>query len=199
MESRWSLFVRCTAEAWNPGFGDLNPSGMALFVGYVLATVIAAVVVLAGRFPRRSRARERTFWVMATLLLALLAVNKQLDLQVFVTGTGRCIARAEGWYEDRRLLQVEATLVLAVLGLAVILGAIWLLRGTLSRNLIPVIGLILVLTFVMMRVVSFHHLDAFLRTEFLSIRLHRIVEGLALLVVIWGAVRVLLRPAPRPR
>jgi len=44
-------------------------------------------------------------WALLALLMAFLAINKELDLQSAFTVAGRCLAKAQGWYEERRDFQ----------------------------------------------------------------------------------------------
>jgi len=49
--------------------------------------------------------KARTIWIIMTVLMTLLCINKQLDLQSLITDIGRVVARHEGWYQERRSFQ----------------------------------------------------------------------------------------------
>ena len=57
---------------------------------------------------------SRGMWLLVTLLMALLCLNKQLDLQSLFTDIGRVISWKQGWYEERR--EFQKWFVLGVLG-----------------------------------------------------------------------------------
>jgi len=87
--------------------------------------------------------------------MGFLAVNKQLDLQSFLTALGRCDARLQGWYETRRPAG-----------------------------------------YVLVRAVSFHHMDTLINTRLLDVRLKSVFELSGLVLILWGAWRMLRRAGP---
>ena len=136
------------------------------------------------------------FWTLAALLLLFLAVNKQLDLQSFMTAAGRCMAQAQGWYENRRLVQLAFILGLAGTGVLVLLGLRRLLRGTLARTGLALLGLVLVTVFVLIRAAGFHHMDMLIGTRIAGMRLNWLLELPGPLLVLAAALRARLTPAP---
>lgn len=73
----------CVAERWSPVIGDPQITGWVTVAAYVVAALMSAAVWL-----RLKGRRGRVFWAMVALLLAALAVNKQLDLQSALTAAG---------------------------------------------------------------------------------------------------------------
>lgn len=188
MGDRWAILTTCAARRWAPGLGDPDALGLVFSLAYLTAGLLAARVAFGRRPAQR---RERWLWGLAAALLLVLAVNKQLDLQVFVTATLRCVARAEGWYGARRGLQAEATLALIVLAAVALPALAFVFRKVLRRNLLLLTGTVLLVVFVLIRAISFHHLDQFLHTDVLSVRLHRLIEGAALgLILLAGLMRL---------
>ena len=188
--------MECVFSAWRPGIGDPHPMGWVTVGVYLLAGLAAAVVAWRGAFPPGSRGRERVFWTLAALLLLFLAVNKQLDLQSFMTAAGRCMAQAQGWYENRRLVQLAFILGLAGTGVLVLLGLRRLLRGTLARTGLALLGLVLVTVFVLIRAAGFHHMDLLIGTRIAGMRLNWLLELPGPLLVLAAALRARLTPAP---
>lgn len=179
----------CILSVWSPGIGDPHPMGWVTVAVYLLAALAAASVVRRDAFPPGSRARERMFWTLAALLLLFLAVNKQLDLQSFMTAAGRCMAQAQGWYENRRVVQVAFILVLAGAGVLVLLGLRRLLRGTLARTGLALLGLVLVTVFVVIRAAGFHHMDMLIGARIAGMRLNWLLELPGPLLVLAAALR----------
>lgn len=116
---------------------------------------------LAGRAARRATTdgRERWFWLLLTAALVFLGVNKLLDLQALLTAVARELARAAGWYEDRRAIQYG--FVLALAGVAAVGGvaAIWLTRRMAATIRVALAGLVLVGLAVLLRAATFNHLS----------------------------------------
>jgi hypothetical protein len=197
MEDSLRLALDCAAAQWAFRIGDPHPLGWTATLGAALAALAAAGVARRAPFPAASRTRERAFWCLLALALALYALNKQLDLQTFVTATGRCMARAQGWYAERRGVQRDFVLaLLAAAGLAGLLLLLWL-RGTLARSGPALAGLVLLGGFVAVRAASIHHMDVALRAEVFSIRLWRLWELGAIALVLFAAL-LMLRRAPPP-
>jgi hypothetical protein len=156
---------------------------------YLLAAAACARAALRGTFPAQTEDRERLFWWFAAAILLLLAINKQLDLQSLLTSVARCMAMNQGWYEDRRGVQVR--FVWAVLG-AGALGIValgFLLRSTFARTGLAVLGLGLVCVFVAIRAASFHHVDTLIEGRWFGLRLNWLLEMSGPLIVLLASVR----------
>jgi hypothetical protein len=189
---RWvGLVADCAMRMRRLPAGDPGVAGWAVTLGYALAAALALVV--AARGGGGGGVRDRVFWAGAGLFLAFLAANKQLDLQIWVTATGRCVARAEGWYRDRRAVQATFVVVLAAtLALLAVVLAVWL-RHSLRRNALALAGIVVLAGFILQRAVSFHHLDAALRTELFGQRAHRWVEMAGIALMLAAAMLALRR------
>ena len=87
---RLALILDCAGQVWRVGLGDPDRLGLVLTAGYLLATLAMLAVVLsrAATMPR-----ERLLWGLATLAVLVLALNKQLDIQLILLQVGRCVAR----------------------------------------------------------------------------------------------------------
>ena len=89
---------------WAPGIGDPTPAGWLATLAY-FATAFscrtAARRILPAHRKTPSLRREWRLWSALSGLLALLGLNKQLDLQSALTEVGRIAARSGGWYDER--------------------------------------------------------------------------------------------------
>ncbi len=83
----------CALERWSPRIGDPSLMGWLTVGVYLLAGLVALWVLASARFPAATRGRERLFWLFVALILFFLAINKQLDLQSYLTAVGRCVAQ----------------------------------------------------------------------------------------------------------
>jgi hypothetical protein len=172
--------MECVFNRWSPVIGDPT------FMGWV--TVILYFVTALFVFSRipPSVGRERVFWISLSVLLIALGVNKQFDLQTLFTTIGRCAAKAEGWYSQRRHVQIAFILMLAGGAMAIGASTLWFLRRDLPRMSIALIGAFILVGFVVLRASSFHHMDLFINTRLIGLRLNWIMEIGALAVIIAG-------------
>ena len=146
-----SVFSQCVAADWHLSIGDPNVLGWTLFAAYALAAGLAGMVLYTSPFAPAHRWREQLLWALIAGLMAGIALNKQLDLQTLILTAGRCLAKEQGWYEDRRLVQRD--FILALVGFAALIGGgtIWLLRGIVRSNLMALLGLAILTAFVVIR------------------------------------------------
>ena len=147
----------------------------AYFVGAIAAFVAS----------RGGRKRDRRFWLAICVLLVVLGLNKELDLQTYVTVEGRELAKSFGWYEQRRLVQGVFLLALA-LAAVITVGA--LMKG-LRRSPPPMkwaaVGIALLLIFILARAATFHHIDEWVTINFGGLRSGWWIElaGIAVIAV----------------
>lgn len=182
--------IDCVLARWQPVIGDPTWQGWATVLVY-LATMGLALAAVGRMGPADGRrTRERIFWLVTALVMAALAVNKQLDLQSALTAAGRCLAQAQGWYDRRRPVQIGFLAGLAVLALVFLGVLLKLLKGSLSRSILPVVGLVFVCAFVLMRATGFHHADRLLGLPVLGLRTNTVLEWTGPLLISLGAVRI---------
>lgn len=170
--------------AWYAHGGDPTRTAWIVVLCYVVATVLT--MIAARRSPP---GRERRFWWLATAVLLVLGLNKQLDLQTLLTETLRQLARQQGWYRERREAQMVS--IVALVAAAAFGGALvfaWLTRARTSGGvMLAALGLILLGAFVLVRAASFHHVDTLLRGELMGLRLYVWLEAAGMAVVGIGA------------
>ncbi|HVJ26728.1 MAG TPA: hypothetical protein VM493_04270, partial [Vicinamibacterales bacterium] len=143
---------------WRPVIGDPSPMGWFTVAAYALAAV------LAWRVWSQNRERNRV-WFGVSLLMAFLCINKQMDLQSLVTDIGREISRMFDQYQNRRTYQkIFIYVVLAIVALFGPLFA-WKYRAFVRGHKLLVAGLVFLLSFIVIRAISIHHVDAFLKTS----------------------------------
>lgn len=177
-----SHIYNCTFFRWQPKIGDPHIIGW-ITVAWYLITAGLCLTVQARVAP--SHAAMRLFWIALTVVMAILAINKQLDLQSLATAAARCTAQLQGWYADRQAFQINVILSLGVFAVTVGLFFLWLLRKDLRRNLIALVGLTIISGFVLIRAVSFQKFDAMLNLRMIDLRMNWILElsGISLIAV----------------
>ncbi len=181
------------ARDWKPGIGDPT------FMGWltVIAYFAAAVLLLHKRrltlslFPSHWQQHRRILLVLALLMIGL-GLNKQLDLQTWLTDVGRDLANAQGWYGRRRVVQIVVLSILAAIGigLAVVIARV---RGILGAHRLALLGMAFLVCFVLMRASSFFKVDRMLGFELAGVKVNWLMELVGIGIIIASVVKSLVQ------
>ena len=173
---------------WTPGIGDPT------FVGWLTVVLYFATSISCWRLRKkieldgRPRSNEYLAWRFIAILFLALGINKQLDLQTALTEAGRVIAQFQGWYGQRRSVQLDFIVLVAVTCMtAAITLLIWMRRAPIP-TWVALIGTMSVLGFVLIRAASFHHIDRFIGTSIVGLRWNWIIEISGISLVLFGSV-----------
>jgi hypothetical protein len=165
--------------SWKPGIGDPTIGGWVTVVLYFFA------VWSTWKTAHSAASSERQLWRTISILFVGLGINKQLDLQTAFTELGRMIAFDEGWYGERRTVQLWFVMgvVLICIFIAIIL-LIWARKSPIPTWL-ALIGTTTVLAFVLIRAASFHHIDRFIGDRILGLKWNWVLEmsGIAIVII----------------
>ena len=172
---------------WRPGIGDPTPVGWLTVVAYLGAALLCWRTLRAERRLEEPARRLVLFWALMTVGMLALGINKQLDLQSFFTQVGRSLARRGGWYESRGDVQRLFILALVCGAVGALLTMLCLLRHHLRAVGVALLGGVFVLTFVVVRAASFHHVDVLLNSRLEGVRLNWVFELGGIALVAWGA------------
>ena len=143
---------------WRPTIGDPEPIGWIITFSYLF---VAACCVSVGRRQRAVAIRLNSngdpwFWFGLAVLLLGLGFNKQLDLQMLLIQIGRHVAKQGGWYSDIKTIKPAIVFCVGVVALPVV--AAWMCavcsRG--REYILSSLGVSVLLTFVILRAMSFH-------------------------------------------
>jgi hypothetical protein len=174
---------------WRPEIGDPSLMGWLTVVAYGLAAVTAfAAAWRSSPAPAPSRG-TRTMWLLVATLLCLFCVNKQLDLQSLLTDIGRVFAWRQGWYEERR--EYQKGFVLGVVALSMLLSVSLFLRYRQFwlKHFLLSFGLAFLLTFIVIRAISFHHFDEVLKHSISGVKMNWFLE-LSGIGLVWLAAAI---------
>jgi hypothetical protein len=170
---------------WTPGIGDPTFVGWLTVALYFAASIncwIAAHKIECGTSCHR---HEGHSWRFIAILFLALGANKQLDLQTALTEVGRIIAHVQGWYDQRRSVQVAFIALVAFACLAMAIAQLILMRRAPPPTWLALTGTGLVLAFVLIRAASFHHIDRFIGERILGLRWNWVIEisGISLVLI----------------
>lgn len=188
--------LTCAFSRWSLELGDHHVAGWMIVLVY-LAAALCSARAAAGLGPEGQAGRERRFWWIASALLLLLAVNKQLDLQSLLTVVARCHASLAGWYDDRRAVQRVFVWTVAAGGVAMLALLALLLRGFLRQVWPALLGLGFVCVFVVIRAASFHRMDGLIGRTALGLEVNWLLELVGPILVLVSAMhrrRVVVGP-----
>jgi cytochrome bd-type quinol oxidase subunit 2 len=175
---------------WSPGIGDPGLMGWLTVAAYFLAAWLCWRARHAALESARPAARQSAMlWALFAVGLVLLGLNKQLDLQSAITEMGRMLARSQGWYANRRPVQmafIAAVALSATLGFALLLLAA---RQELRRMLLALTGIAGLGCFIVIRAASFHHVDQFIHFSIAGLRMNWLLELGGIGLVVLGALR----------
>lgn len=190
MNAAWLYAFEYGTGRWRPEIGDPSVMGWATVAAYGACAVLA---FWAARVRPADDRRCFWFWVTVGLLMAVLAVNKQLDLQTLFTDIGRQVARHQGWIEQRRTVQFWFIVFFGILAVLAFLATVFFMRNLFRRFMLAFIGLFLLLSFIVIRAASFHHFDEILHSRFLNLKVNWILELTGIFIVLAAAARDLRR------
>ena len=119
LDNPWLIAAVDDAGNWHFGIGDPTPMGWFILFAYMVATVLAGTAWVAEHKRRLDgRIASPKFWLVLTVLLLFLGINKQLDLQTLLQDTVRRMAKANRWYDNRRIYQAIFIALVVAAGVA---------------------------------------------------------------------------------
>jgi hypothetical protein len=152
----------------SPPVADWLNSSWLPVVGYGVVVVLAATI---GRLESRRSLADReagswpAFWFTVALVALAMGVGRALHAGGLVAELGRGQVRSAGWYEDRRSLQIIVIGAVASLAVVIVLFGVarwWRRRtGYLALSLL----MVALVCFSIVRVVSLHQVDSWMRTK----------------------------------
>ena len=148
---------------------------------YFACAILSFILTLSNQHADR---RSFLFWGMIGLLMILLGINKQLDLQSLFTEVGRQIARAQGWVDQRRIVQFWFIMAFGTTALGGFLSFAIVRRDLFSRFMLAFAGLFFLLGFIVIRAASFHHFDVMLGFELFEARMNWVLELTGIYLII---------------
>lgn len=170
---------------WSPGIGDPTVMGWLTVALYAVGTWECYRVVT--KHSGLLRPGEGPLWWILVYGLLALGINKQLDLQSAFTEIGRIFAEQQGWYDKRHEVQIHFIYSIAAFATFAIFALFFLARKAPPATLFALTGSICLLSFVVIRAASFHHVDLFIGSVIFGMKMNSILEMGGICVIIAGA------------
>ena len=171
---------------WRPEIGDPSIMGWFTVASYFAC---AGVACLAAVRNRERDSKAWALWVTIAILMVALGINKQLDLQSLLTEIGRQIARAQGWFEMRRTVQFWFIVLFGTMSLTVYIWYIITFRSMIRRSWLAFCGLFFLMSFIVIRATSFHHVDMLIHYELEGVRMNWVFELSGIYMILLAGVR----------
>jgi hypothetical protein len=185
--SYWSL--EYLMGGWRPTIGDPGFMGWFTVGSYFACALVALIAVFINQ--RRGRG-SCFFWSTISLLMILLGINKQLDLQTLFTEVGRQIAKAQGWMDQRRIVEFWFIVAFGTTVLSAFLLFAFILGDLFRRFMLAFTGLFFLLSFIFIRAASFHHFDEILGFTLLGARMNWVPELTGIYLILVAGIREII-------
>ena len=170
---------------WRASIGGADLADWITVSGYLCAAFLSTRAAIAAA-ERDERPTSAFWWIVGVSLVAL-GINKVLDLQTLLTALGRALAKANGWYHQRREVQFAFVVSLALAMISAIAATLWFTRHAGAAVRLAQVGLASIITFILLRAASIHHVDALLGYGRSAFPLGPFQEIAGIVVVAWGA------------
>ncbi|MBM3289574.1 MAG: hypothetical protein FJY92_05435 [Candidatus Hydrogenedentes bacterium] len=171
------------------GIGDPTVWGWSITALYAAATVSCAALAWrthSGNSAEHGALQRRAFWLLLTTMLLALGVNKQLDLQTLLWLKARVAIRSIGLYEVRIWIQFALIAAVAALGAVVYVVLFKLVRGAKLGPKLALTGLVFLLSFICVRIISIGPIDHLLNHSVLLWKMNHLLEGGGLCILLAG-------------
>jgi len=148
---------------WRPGIGDPTFMGWLITAAYLIVSVLCGVCAWrTDRISPISRFRHHcAFWWCLAVAMLLMGINKQLDIQCLFIAVIKKIALNQGWYSQHQTLQVWFIACIAIFGLVLLIWLGWKLKGLWRQYGLALFGILLLITFVIIRAAPLNHVAGF--------------------------------------
>ena len=176
---------------WQPGISDPSLMGWLTVLLYLCGTYLSWTYAcnFSKTFPLLRYSYENLFWHFITIFLFFLAVNKQLDLQTFLILLGKEMAKQNSWYKIRRTYQLWFIISIIIASTGLLTLYIYILKDVLKKYFLAVAGMALLFVFILLRAVSFHHIDWFIKLEFLGFQINWILELSGIILIYISSIQ----------
>jgi hypothetical protein len=136
-----------------------------LFAAYVVTALLCGTLALSAQrlTIRVPGVPHRLIWAGLSILIITLALGRYLDLGELPTAIMRNYAYLNDWYDVRRVFQAQAILAVLTASVVAFGVALWIVRRAIVYYWLTLFSTIFLLSYVAIRAISLHQVDALLR------------------------------------
>lgn len=169
---------------WIQYAGDYTVEGWFITLSYFFVCILCYLYLIKIRKKKdKVDSYYIRFWFILIIILFILGINKQLDIQMLLTDIGRIYSMEHGWYDNRKIFQIEFTSFLAIIGIGFLFVIIYFLINIWRQVSLALFGLSILFSFVIVKSVSIHLLEHFFSTTILGITFFGIIELIGLICI----------------
>ena len=165
----WDAFL-CGVESWMDIWGDPLLSGTIFMISY------GVTALLIFRVSSGAESRENWYWKICGSLFLFQMLNTNLDLHALIFTSGRCLAHAQGWYENRREFQFILLLGLAFIISLILLVALFVFFRNIIENILLTLGLLIALGFTIIKGINYHDIEPYYSQQIGPFRVADFIE-----------------------
>ncbi len=182
-------------NTWTLSVGDPTIGGWLTALLYMAAAIGAFYVYRRQGLFEHQVNRQRWLWFLFALALLFLGLNKQLDLHRLLIETARDVSQWQGWYEQRRLVQVGFIKSSAALTLLLVATFAYVFRQAYRTHILAICGLSLLAAYAIIRVTVFQTPDVLWWHFRFGFQVNWLLECIGLVLILINET-LLLRPKP---
>lgn len=138
--------LTCSYPLWRHNFSDPT------LLGWGICLIYACTAIFSWRARHLS---PRPLWIMVAVIMLTLCLNKQLDLQILLTGAIKCHATEYAWLNYRDFAQIFLTGLIALSALLCTFTLWLLVRRDQDQHWLLLIGFVLLSIFGTLRMAQF--------------------------------------------
>jgi len=145
---------------WRLGVGDPTFIGWLITVAYLITSFFCGIY--AQRVDINSSVKQiryhRVFWWGLAVVMLMMGINKQLDLQCLFIAIIKKMAMRQEWYARREIFLIWFITGFTISGLILLIWLGWKLKRLWRQYGLALFGILLLITFVSVRVAPVHYL-----------------------------------------
>jgi hypothetical protein len=136
-----------------------------------------------GLSSERAKGLHSRFWLMLSIAMTVLGINKQGDIQTLIAIVARKWIREAGLYDQRRTFQLAFIIGVAAVALVGCIAVCWVVARWPWTFKLATCGLLFQVAFIVIRAASFHHIDIILSVKQYNLT----IESIGLILVMIAA------------
>lgn len=177
------MLLQCYSDAWSLRIGDPHLLGWITAVCYLFAAVLTFLIVKRVDDFYTEAGKSRAFWLGLTVLLVFLGLNKQLDLQTYLSAMVKCHAILSGWYEHRQEFKLIFVMVIAAVFLMLLIFILSFFGENLSKDKFAIAGIVFLLGFILIHASYFYYFDMPVINKFYETGLNWVLEFIGIFFI----------------